>query len=186
MAGPTAKTQRMFLAIWPDELCKNAITDLVKQIDWPAGASVYAPQDWHMTLHFLGSVEANHIIDLESAVDVTMSPVTVTLDQLWHWHRGLVVLAASVVPEELIELHACLGQRLKAIGLKAEEGAYRPHLTLARKVREVRLPDRIQHIQLATNRFALVVSTGNSPERYKCVRWLGIGPTPVAAAGPGN
>lgn len=186
MDGPTAKTQRLFLALWPDEHCRNAITDLVKQIDWPAVSSVYAPQDWHVTLHFLGSVGANHITDLESAVDVSMSPVTVTLDQLWQWHRGLVVLAASVVPDELLGLHAYLGQRLKAIGLKTEEGAYRPHLTLARKVRDVGLPDRIPHIQLKANRFALVVSTGNSPERYKCVRWFGIGPTPVAAAGPGN
>lgn len=171
MDGPTAKTQRLFLALWPDAACRHAIADLVRQMDWPAGASVYAPQDWHMTLHFLGSVGARHIPDLES-LDVTMSPVTVTLDQLWQWQHGLVVLAASVVPAELSELHAQLGQRLKAMGLKSEEGSYRPHLTLARKVR-MGLPDRMPRISLTADRFALVASTGHSPQRYQCVRWWG-------------
>ena len=186
MDGKAAKTQRLFLALWPDEPCKKTIIDLVKQIDWPVDAAVYAPQDWHVTLHFLGSVGADCLSDLESAVDITMSPAVVTFDQLRHWRRGVVVLAASKGSEELMELYTCLGQRLKAIGLKTQGGVYRPHLTLARKVRAVSLPERIQPIQLATHRFALVASTSNSPQRYQCVRWLGGGPRPAAVAGMGR
>lgn len=87
MDGKAAKTQRLFLALWPDEPCKKTIIDLVKQIDWPVDAAVYAPKDWHVTLHFLGSVGADCLFDLESAVDITMSPAVVTFDQLRHWRR---------------------------------------------------------------------------------------------------
>lgn len=172
MDSPTAKTQRLFLALWPDAPCSHAIADLVQQMDWPTGAAVYAPQDWHVTLHFLGSVGADRMPDLAS-LDVAMSPVTLTLDQLWLWPRGLLVLAASVVPQALSELHARLAQRLKAMGLKTQDGAYRPHLTLARKMGEPRLPDRIPPIQFTADRFALVASTGQAPQRYQCLQWLG-------------
>lgn len=171
MHGVSARTARLFLALWPDEPCRNAIADLTRKIHWPAGAAVYAPWDWHVTLHFLGGVPVERMPDLEQAVDIRMSPVVVTLNQLCVWQRGLVVLAASVISEEMIELHDRLGQRLKIVGCKADERAYRPHLTLARKAPEFHVPDLVPQIRWTADRFALVESTGHPAARYRSLAY---------------
>lgn len=173
MAQLSTATKRLFLALWPDPACKAGIAGLSSQIAWPKGSAVYAPQDWHVTLHFLGDVPVSRLSVIEASANIDLSPITINLDVLWPWQRGLVVLGASVVHPEVASLHERLGVRLTAAGFAVEAREYRPHVTLARRAEGVPLPDRIKPITLTADRLALVESTGDRAARYRCLRWFG-------------
>lgn len=82
MAQPSTAIKRLFLALWPDPACTAGVAELSSQIAWPAGSAVYAPQDWHLTLHFLGNMPVGGLPAIEAATDFDMPPVTVSLDAL--------------------------------------------------------------------------------------------------------
>lgn len=171
---PRAATfKKLFLALWPDPASRAEVEALSSQIAWPARSAVYAPQDWHVTLHFLGDVPVTRWPAIEAAADVALPPVTVSLDVMWQWQRGLLVLGASVKPPELAALHDHLGARLTAAGFALDAREYRPHLTLARRAEGVLLPDGIRPITLTADRFTLVESTGDRAARYRVKRWFG-------------
>jgi 2'-5' RNA ligase len=44
----------LFLALWPDDATLAAVQEHVAQWQWAPRATVYAPPDWHITLHYLG------------------------------------------------------------------------------------------------------------------------------------
>lgn len=173
MTQPSTATKRLFIALWPDPACMAGIAELNSQIAWRVGSAVYAPQDWHLTLHFLGEAHISRITEIEAAAQIDMPPITISLDVLLQWQRGLVVLGASVVPPELASMHDRLSARLTAAGFALDERVYRPHLTLARRADGVLLPDGIRPITLTADRFTLVESTGDRAARYRCLRLFG-------------
>jgi 2'-5' RNA ligase len=63
-------------------------------------------------------------------------PVTIEFDRVEHWRKPQVVcLVASRVPTGLVTLVTQLQAELAAEGFAIEARPFRPHVTLARKVR---------------------------------------------------
>ena len=58
------------------------------------------------------------------------------LDEIGHWPKPQILWAGpSSAPGDLPQLHTRLGDGLNALGFETEARAFRPHVTLARKVR---------------------------------------------------
>ena len=53
---PGGETARLFLALWPDDALRRGLLAWRDAWQWPARAALVAPDDLHLTLHFLGGV----------------------------------------------------------------------------------------------------------------------------------
>ncbi|MDO8250330.1 MAG: RNA 2',3'-cyclic phosphodiesterase [Rhodoferax sp.] len=168
---PTPNTARLFLALMPGEAMK---AELVKHSDlwhWPADAAHYAPADWHVTLHFIGSVPRERLDELRAGLAVPLTPFDLRLDLPELWPHGLAVLGAEAVPEALQQLHAELGQALQRLGLRADPRPFRPHLTLARHAALARPPLSRPVLDWHVDAYVLMASTGDVLQRYRVLQW---------------
>jgi 2'-5' RNA ligase len=131
--------QRLFLALWP---APALLPELVQHGDawsWPQQARRTRTERLHVTLHFLGNVPAARLADLRG-LQARWEGCDLVMDRTTVWPGGVAVLEASDVPRPLAQLHADLGEELRALGLPVESRRYRPHVTLARKAFEAQPP----------------------------------------------
>lgn len=163
------RAQRLFLALWPDEDVQKQLALHTSQWTWPSGCAPYAPADWHVTLHFIGNVDADRVKDIAASADVPFQPFELILDQPRLWPHGLAVLCATEVPMPLLALHDQLGHVLRQLGLPVETRPYEPHVTLARRAGAATPPTVSAPVVWRVRRFALVVSTGDREHRYQVI-----------------
>lgn len=128
-----AMTLRLFLALWPPPAVHAALLAHADAWSWPAGARRTRPQQMHITLHFLGDVDAALLPRLREELAVPWEGCELVLDRAEVWPGGIAVLEAGQVPTALKRLHAQLADRLLALDLPVDTRRYRPHATLARK-----------------------------------------------------
>lgn len=125
---------RLFLALWPTAQARAALASW--RDAWPRPASRARPvadERLHLTLHFIGDVEAARAAGLPQRLAVGFDPFEITLDDAQDWPGpGVAVLAAHRLPDGLRSLHGRLGDALKALGLLVDTRAFRPHVTLWR------------------------------------------------------
>ena len=165
--------QRLFLALWPNLVVQSDIATHARQWTWPLGYVPYQPQDWHVTLHFIGPVEATQVPDITASAALPFQPFELVLDQPTLWPHGLAVVCLSQVPKQLWSLFDRLGQALRELGLPVETRPYRPHLTLARRADRAIAPMTSTPVVWRVQGYALVVSTGDRATRYKIIRAYG-------------
>lgn len=163
-------TQRLFLALWPNEAVRGQLAGHARYWTWPAGCLPYAPADWHVTLHFIGNVQSERFAEIVARAQVPLEPFDLVLDQPQVWHRGLAVLRASAWPEALRVLHGQLGRALQGLGLPVDSRPYQPHVTLARNASAVLPPTACAPVVWPVRSYALVVSTGSREQRYQVIR----------------
>lgn len=135
-------TLRAFIAIELSTEAQTALAELqrrLKTVVPPYSVRWTAPENIHLTLHFLGDVavdEVSRISDLLQAAASTYSPFTLTLDGLGCFPNTrrprIVWTGVSGQMDILLKLHRELGERLKPIGFTPETRPYAPHLTLGR------------------------------------------------------
>lgn len=102
-----------------------------------------AAPNLHITLVFLGSYPADRkSLDAlcEVAAQAPLRPFDLALDRLGRWRNGILHLAPSCVPPELIELHRALNEGCAELGVKVDKRRFSPHVTLARECPYTRLP----------------------------------------------
>lgn len=124
---------RLFLALWPGPGIVDALQTRSQAWDWPPRTRRTRPERLHVTLHFLGPVDAGLLPAMRPALDLRWRGCALEFDQPQVWPGGIAVIEAGTVPPELAALHAGLGERLRALGIEVEQRRYRPHVTLARK-----------------------------------------------------
>lgn len=163
------RTQRLFLALWPDDYVRQQLATHATQWGWPDGCTRYLPEDWHLTLHFLGLVKVERVLDIVAQAAVPFQPFTLTLDQPMCWPHGLAVLCMSQVPAPLQALHERLGGALRRLELPVEARLYRPHVTIARGATAAIPPGRPTPVVWQARRYVLVVSTGATSPRYRVI-----------------
>lgn len=178
--GPaTAATGRLFLALLPDPAVQAALADHAQAWRWPPDAARYAPADWHVTLHFLGVVPRARLDELRAGLDVAVTPFELRFGEPMLWPHGLAVLLPMAVPAALQRLHDALGGRLRRLGLRTDERAYRPHLTLARRAERAQPPPPPAWGWWVQG-YVLMESTGVPEARYRVLQHYGA-PAPDEA-----
>ena len=137
-----ARPLRLFLAIWPDEPLRDAIAAWQRDWTWPPRAGLVKRERLHLTLHFLGDVQAERLPALVRALSFAFEPFELDLGHGEVWPVGVAVLRPASVPPALSMLHAALRRELAALELPVEDRPYRPHVTLARRAHGARPPAR--------------------------------------------
>lgn len=164
---------RLFLALWPDAIARAALAEHVGQWRWSDPAQRYAQQDWHLTLHFIGSVPRQRLAELRAGLTVSWLPFDFRLGLPELWHQGLALLVPEAVPESLLRLQAELGQALACLGLPTEARPFRPHLTLARHAGGSVPPSQSPDLGWRVQGYSLVESTGEAGQRYRVLAHYG-------------
>jgi 2'-5' RNA ligase len=135
------------------------------------------PQNVHVTLVFLGNVDAaSELIIKHGVTGISANPFVLTFDQLSYWSNPKVLcLTCSHTPDELEMLVAALNMEVASCGLQTETRPYKPHITLARHAQY--LPDiNFEPIVWRAKSFCLIESC-SEPEGvcYKVLQqWLFI------------
>ncbi len=124
---------RVFIALWPDARVRDALAAWGEQWQWNATAKRVPAERLHLTLHFLGKVPRERLPELRSGLMLPFAPFTVSLGRPAVWRGGVAVLQLHRVPPRLRQLHAALGEALQRLGMPTDAGAFRPHVTLARR-----------------------------------------------------
>lgn len=165
--------QRLFFALWPDAETQNALAEHARQALDRRRARRMPAENLHITLAFLGEVDAATRACAEAAAArVAAEPFELSIDRLGYWPRkGLLWAGPSTTPPALERLAADLGEVLAAdCGFEREQRAFKAHLTLARKVPKMPPRMAIEPVDWAVERFVLVASeTGPEGATYTVV-----------------
>jgi 2'-5' RNA ligase len=173
---------RMFFALWPDEPLLVALRTRIPQLLRGVSGKAQRPDQWHLTLVFLGAVPADRLpLAEEAASAVRGSPFEIRFDLAEHWRRPQVLcLSATRTPDALARVVADLRRELGARGFATEEREFRPHLTLARKVRRAASRVEVEALPWPAADFVLVESvTAPDGSRYGVRRRWPLAVAPV-------
>ncbi len=166
--GPE-QAHRLFFALWPDAALQAVLAERLPPLAAAVRGRPQRPDQWHLTLEFLGGVRADRVPAVEqAAAAVEGRRFGICFDQVEYWRRSQVLcLSASTVPEPLSGLVAALRSALSARGFDPERREFRPHLTLARKVSRAPRKRPIEPLDWPASEFVLTESeTGPAGSRY--------------------
>ena len=170
-------SERLFFALWPDVRLHCELGERLTAGLEGIGAKVQRPDQWHVTLEFLGEVDAPRRAAACRAAERTPGTAfDISFDRVEHWRRPQVFcLVASVTPEPLAALVADLRLQLQREGLAGDSRPWRPHVTLARKVGSAASHDLLLPIRWPADRFVLVRSETNpAGSRYEPLQWWNL------------
>lgn len=129
----TGGVPRLSLAVIPpDDIVSELMSLPRKDVH---GVRFVAPENWHVTLRFLGDTDVGHVVEAMDGAD--LPPATATLGP------GVDVLSERtlVVPVAgLDELAAVVTENTREIGELPPRRGFHGHVTLARLKRDVLLP----------------------------------------------
>lgn len=163
--------QRLFFALWPGDALRESLTPLLK-LKRECGGRALQPANLHITLNFIGMVDADSRDCLEQAAgEIVSPPFELTLDRFGYWPRPRVMwLGCSEMPDPILQLVSELNRVVELCGLEPERRPYHPHLTLLRKAKQAPLaPAPELHWQV--DDFVLVESASTpSGVEYRVLR----------------
>ena len=148
---------RLFLALWPDDDTRAALLARQQAQTWPAAARLTRANDLHLTLHFLGPVPQTLLPALKQALPAPREPIPLTLERVAVWPNGVAILQPHATPPALLTLHRQLGDTLRQLGLPLEARPYQPHVTLARRARDL-IPRPVASLRWTARHYVLVHS----------------------------
>ncbi len=137
----------MFLAVEPSEETRSLLAQMLARAygdEWPLPGRLSPPENWHVTVRFLGPVEGIDAVRLDrlmagldqapSEHDNWPGRFTVALSGMGAFPRPekATVLWVGVESEPLVTLAQLVEDMVGAVGFEPEERPYRPHLTLSR------------------------------------------------------
>ena len=146
MTTPGVKRLRSFIAITVPSAVIQVLDDAVKSLDSYIGESVrwVRTEGIHLTLKFMGDIEAgmvDRVLEAMPAVASQFSPFELAITGLGVFPnpRRPRVLWSGVhgEMETLAALQLAIDDALGELGLRKEQRAFSPHLTLGRVRRDV-------------------------------------------------
>jgi len=165
-----AKRLRLFFALWPDDRVRARLAAYATAAQGRTGGRIMRAEGLHMTLAFLGDVDAARFAALrELGGSVAVKPFEWILDEAGFWkHNRIVWVGASAVPTQLATLVADLRAALKSAGFAFDAKPFVPHATLVRKGSSSRELPPFTPIPWHVTRFVLVRSAlGEEGSRYE-------------------
>lgn len=130
-----ASSRRLFFGLWPTGDVIPAISQCAAQAHSMYGGRIMRPETLHLTLAFLGSVNADKVREL-----VRLAPTwrvdsgRITLRRIGRFRGPGVVWAGpdEGQPEWLYGVYDRLWARLETLGWDRPDGPFRPHVSLLR------------------------------------------------------
>jgi 2'-5' RNA ligase len=154
------RMHRLFFALWPSDALRSSLAPRIQALQ-PCGVGrPQRPDQWHLTLEFLGPVPAPRMADARAAAEaVRAAACEIRLDAVEFWRRPEVLcLVARETPPAVVELVRQLRAALADRGFEPESRPFRAHLTLARKVQHPVTVEPFEPLLWPVDAFALVES----------------------------
>jgi len=150
----------LFFALWPDEAVRAQLAHWTRELHAVCGGRPTRPENLHVTLAFLGSVEDARVAEVECAAgEVAPRVISLVLDQPGYWKRNRIAWAgASTVPAELDAFVAELRSALERSHIGFDSKGFVSHVTLLRDARGPRAMPALDPIEWRLDGFALVQS----------------------------
>lgn len=126
---------RLFTGIAVPEEAQQALAEWTNRLreKFP-GMRWSAPEQWHVTLQFLGSTEeTRYACIVERLHEIQAQAVEIEMDEPGFFERAGVFHLTVKATTSLLALHRQSEQALAACGFEPEPRAYSPHITLARR-----------------------------------------------------
>ena len=157
MSQASEPTRRLFFALWPDAAVRARLARVAGGV---GQGRPTAADNLHITLCFLGDTTSEVQACVEQAAEtVAGRPFELTLTEIGHWPRPQVVwLGPREIPPALLDLHTGLASAMRPCGFAPERRAFRPHVTLARKVRRLKQAPPVEPVVWRVEDFCLVES----------------------------
>jgi 2'-5' RNA ligase len=152
---------RLFFALVPDADVRTALARLARKCAGEAGGRPSSPEAMHLTLAFIGEVDASRR-ELLAAIGARLPRIAfdVDLDRIGGFRAARVAwIAPSAPPEALSALQVALATELASAGFPTERRPFRPHLTLARHCRVPLASVPTPNVHWPVSRLALIEST---------------------------
>lgn len=161
--GARSPLQRLFFALWPDDAVRREIGAIAGCLPRQAGRLV-ARENFHITLLFLGPMDAERRACAERAADsVAGHAFVLALDQIGWWRGPRVVwIGAPVVPDALAALAGNLYAGVSGCGIALDKRPFHAHVTIARKARRAVRADPPDPVAWQVRSFSLVESVTRS------------------------
>jgi len=137
VTGAGLPTRRLFFACWPTPAVRAMLCRETGARVRHCGGLPVAPADLHLTLAFLGQVDdAQQAALVAAARRLAVPDFSLALDRYgWFEAAQVLWLGCREVPAALARLAGELAGQARAAGLQPDPRPFRPHVTLARKVR---------------------------------------------------
>ncbi|HET7764087.1 MAG TPA: RNA 2',3'-cyclic phosphodiesterase [Burkholderiales bacterium] len=129
---------RLFFALWPDEGVRAQLAHWSRELKALCGGRPTRAPNLHLTLAFLGTVEAGRVADVERAAGA-VAPVAAALllDRPGFWKSNRIAWAGASAPPAAIERLALdLRGALARAGIDFDAKPFATHVTLLRGARE--------------------------------------------------
>jgi RNA 2',3'-cyclic 3'-phosphodiesterase len=153
---------RLFFALWPDSPARQALAARARDLAEECGGRPVPASSLHITLVFLGEVDASRIGELRRAAGAARGRAfDLALDRVGGFARaGVAWAGVRQPPAELLDLQADLERRVREAGFSPDGRPFAPHLTLARRVRKAPASRDADPVSWRAGSFALVESAG--------------------------
>lgn len=138
---------RLFIAINFDEDTKKNMLAVQQRLKAWGKGSFSRPENLHLTLAFLGEVAAERVGEIQSILDQLNVPrLRLLFNHVGYFQRrdGDIWWIGLEHNQGLFALQKELHQLLTAAGFPLDNRPFSPHVTLARRVRLHREPDKNQ------------------------------------------
>ena len=154
---------RLFFALWPDDETRKQLYDVAKQFNQDNIKHV-KKSNLHITLEFLGEVSDQDKEELIEKINkIKNESFDIELTRTGFWKKPQILwIGTTQIPESLIKLVKLIKKCVKQQGLKTDQREYKPHVTIARKVKQVIVPKETFYIPWHVDNFALVVSNSTN------------------------
>ena len=149
---------RLFFALWPGGEVRAQLAVWSKRLRTACGGRPTRIENLHMTLAFLGSVEAERVSLVVSAADeVAARSCALVLDRPGVW-RDIVWAGASAAPAELHTLALELREVLARARVDFDAKEFASHVTLLRDAHGPGAMPELEPIRWDVDGFSLVSS----------------------------
>jgi 2'-5' RNA ligase len=158
---------RLFFAIWPELAAARELAQVGESLAELAGGKPQPVEKIHMTLAFLGALDAEKsAAAFAAAARIRSAEVRMTVDRVGSFRRSKVGWAAPAQEvESLAQLQSTLASELRQRGFTLEDRAFTPHITLVRKLAHPVPRAPMPAIEWRSRALTLVETTGDG--RYE-------------------
>ena len=150
---------RLFFALWPDNKTQSNLYHVARQFK-NEKIRLVKKSNLHITLEFLGEVsEYNKQQLIEKSNHIQVEPFEIELTNIGWWRKpGVLWIGMHHIPQPLTNLVESIKQIVEQQDMETDKRSYKPHITIARKVKQIQLPKQSIDIRWQVNSFALVES----------------------------
>ena len=136
-SGRQAQALRLFFALWPDDRLRNRLAAAAAPALAQVAGIPVPPGNLHVTLVFLGRTPASMLVSLmELGGQGPWPSVALEFGRVEFWAKPKVLVAMPrTTPEAGKAIVERLWTGLEPLGFLREARPWRPHLTIARRIR---------------------------------------------------